>query len=185
MANQSGLSHNADEAAKQFRILVDEIPDELLLMGTPILTRLGASATSDFMVDAGVGAGRRPPGSPGPLRIVTGRLARSLTGAATQGARESINVITLDVHGLTIVKGSKVPYAGVHEYGMQKTVHVRAHQRTEAFGRNVGPFQVGAFSRRMNIPARPYLAPAAEKSAKWILEFVDKRLRTLVKRVLG
>jgi phage gpG-like protein len=58
--------------------------------------------------------------------------------------------------------GSILNYAAAHQLGVNKTVQVQAHTRriTSAFGRRLNAptdAQVGAFSRRMRLPARPFL----------------------------
>jgi phage gpG-like protein len=61
--------------------------------------------------------------------------------------------------------GTDVIYGSVHESGWSGTQHVKKHTRTVAFGRKVDAFSVGPFSRRMSIPARPFLKPALDKAA--------------------
>ena len=53
-------------------------------------------------------------------------------------------------------------YAEAHQTGVNKQVQVKAHTRTikQAFGKrlaNAVVANIGAFTRQMNIPARPYL----------------------------
>ena len=56
---------------------------------------------------------------------------------------------------LTIVNTAR--YATVHEFGYSGAVTVREHTRSVVFGKRVSPFTVGAYSRRVNIPARPWV----------------------------
>lgn len=67
--------------------------------------------------------------------------------------------------------GSNVKYAGVHEFGgtvRTGASRVRAHTRTNAFGKNVAPFKVPAHSRKAHskkYPKRAYLAPALDQAS--------------------
>lgn len=149
------------------------LPGALRRMGGRIFVRIGASATSQFMQDAGPSASPRSPSDSGPLRIVTGRLARSLTGAATQRVgRESIRRIEISGNRMTIAIGTRVPYAGVHEDGFDGPVKVPAHQRTitQAWGRPITPtvVQVKGHERRMKMPKRSYLGPAVRAQTPYI-----------------
>lgn len=127
--------------------------------------RIGGRAIGTYMKDA-KGHGRRSPMDAGPLRIVSGRLARSLatrgTTQDTGGQPEGIMEITVSGSTVTLTKGSKVPYAAIHEYG-------------GTAGR----------LRRARIPARPYLRPAltdelpaiTAKAKEELLEVVATSLR--------
>jgi hypothetical protein len=129
-------------------------------------------ATQSHMQRAPIGPRQSKSGD---LRIQTSRLARSLTGARYKGSDEGIFDVSGDLSEVRVEHGSRVPYARVHEEGFQGTVQVQSHQRTitSAFGRpleSATTFQVSAHSRRMNIPARPYLQPALKESAGEIAE---------------
>lgn len=137
------------------------------------------SAINDHMRNA-PGGGRRSPSDTGPLRRVTGRLARSLTGTQTGGVSESVDTFTWENLTGTITYGSKVPYAGVHEDGFTGTVKVPAHSRTMTmvFGRPIVPItvQVRSHNRNMNIPARPYLGPAQSDTNERVLEMLTEAI---------
>lgn len=111
---------------------------------------------SEFMRDAGLGAGRRSATDKGPLRIVSGRLARSLRGARTRGSSESVRKLDIRRRQATLQFGTRVPYGAVHEGGFSGTVTVRAHNR--------GGHSVRSHQRRMNIPKRAYLDPAGKRA---------------------
>ena len=151
------------EIAKLERF-IRALPGTLKAASSVVFTRLAARATSTFMRDAGPEAGPRSATDAGPLRIVRSRLARSLLGAAYRGLREGIRRVQLQGFRLSLVFGTSVPYAGVHEEGFAGSVVVPAHQRsiTQAFGRSITPTVVNVrpHSRRMNTPARPFLAPS-------------------------
>jgi len=60
-----------------------------------------------------------------------------------------------------IIAGTGTVYAAVHQFGINKTVNVKAHTRKikQAFGRPINPTTVNvkAHTMKMNIPARPFL----------------------------
>lgn len=147
-------------------------------------TRIARSATSRYMRDVGIaGVGtRRSPDDAGPLRRVTGRLSRSITGARDAGEAESIFELTIRGTGASIIGGSEVPYARVHEEGFNGSVTVPTHTRTitQAFGRPIAPttVTVGSFVRYQNISARPFLGPAVEDEKvnieKYLINLIDE-----------
>lgn len=151
--------------------------------------RIGARATSTFMRNAGKGAGPRSPGDTGPLRIVTGRLARSLSGARTgRAAPESIaSIEAISATAVRLIKGSAVPYAKAHEEGYRGPMRVPTHQRriSQAFGRPIAPVvvTVKAHTRQGTIPKRPYLAPALEKELPALQSLAADRLIELIEEV--
>lgn len=129
-------------------------------------TRIGARATTEYMQDAGFRAGfqsSRRREAEGPLRILQGRLARSLTGARTQtgdvqwsgiqGAQEGIASIAIREGGATLTYGSRVPYAVVHETGMTLQIPTTDRMRRffwakyyESLGASMTP-RLGGFRR--------------------------------------
>lgn len=139
---------------------------------------IAADATSKYMRE---GIGQE--GTPNPtdtLRIVSGRLARSLVNASESrtGTREGVSDISLNPARMEY--GSRVPYAAVHEYGFTGTVEVPAHTRTisQAFGRSIPQrdVSVSAHSRRMFMPARPYLTPSFEGLQDTLAEMLAERV---------
>jgi len=155
---------------------------------------LGATATDRYMgKDLGGASNERNPRSgPGTLRKQTGRLARSLTStrgriADTGGAGEGIAEISTNGAVITLTKGSRVPYAKLHEEGA--TQQVAAHERTitQAFGEQLDApktVQVSAHSR--TTPARPYLGPALDDTRDKATEIVSnaavKALQQIIQR---
>ena len=95
-----------------------------------------------------------------PLRD-TGRLMASVTSNAGV-ARETH---TATSHVLEI--GTNVKYANAHQFGFSGTVNVRAHSRKGK--------PVRAHSRRMNIPARPFLVLQAQDKTE-IIEAIREYL---------
>lgn len=116
-------------------------------------------STTQYMRDAkGEGRMRRPDDT-GPLRIVSGRLVRSLVGARTGSAGpESIYRVERAAAAVTITFGSRVPYANIHE--------------NSGFA---GP------GRSVFIPGRPYLGPALDDSTGEIINVFDQKLQELAK----
>lgn len=157
-------------------------------------SRIGAIATSRYMRDAGKAAGRGDvtlgPNNTDTLRIVTGRLARSLTGARTdRAAPESINRVQVSGTEVTLTKGTKVEYAEVHERGFRGAVDVRPHRRTmtEGFGPDsLYPMEVivGRHTRQMDIPARPFLGPAVEDFRPELQEELRQQTLDTIREVL-
>lgn len=172
--------------------------------GVAIFSHVAARATSKYMRNAGrsisasdvssgaTGFSIRPGGRSrsdnGPLRIVSGRLARSLTGAPTSGvgSREAIRNIVLRGGRLEISIGSRVPYAAVHEEGYSGMIRVPAHSRriTQAFGKPITPtmVEVRSHSKRTSIPERPYLQPALRTSDSFIRAEIDRQLINELRR---
>lgn len=104
---------------------------------------------------------RRSPTDAGPLRIVTGRLARSLTGARKDGGNpESIYRFQSSPGVYQLTFGSRVPYAAIHEYGGQAG---RGH--------------------KVRIPGRPYLGPALQEQTGAIVNLFDVKLQALAAEV--
>lgn len=104
---------------------------------------------------------------PGFIRQFFGRIGQSLAARANAKAKQVLKVWTGDLstshqfeaNADSLVFINTMRYAGVHEFGFTGTVTVPAHTRTMAFGKPTKPFTVGPYSRRMNIPARPFVKP--------------------------
>ena len=169
-----------------------EVVEDLLQQGA---SRIGQIAVSKYMRDAGAEAGRGDvtlgPNRTDTLRIVTGRLARSLTGARTdRGAPESINrVRQITGTAIRLIKGSRVEYAEVHEEGFRGSVDVRPHRRTmtQGFGPDsLYPLDVTVtrHARQMDIPARPYLSPAFEDWLSELRDTAPPALRKAIRQAL-
>lgn len=93
------------------------------------------------------------------LNHVSGKLGQSI-------AERPVTVEAGVVWGGAIQSGN-VKYGRIHEDGFVGDELVKAHTRSMVFGRLVAPFTVGAFTRRMNMPARPYMKPSlAENEPK-------------------
>jgi len=176
--------------ARLLRTIVNTVED-LLREGS---SRIGTIATSSYMRDAGKSAGRGDtalgPNQTDTLRIVTGRLARSLTGARTdRNAPDSISRVDVIDETVRLIKGTKVEYAEVHEKGFRGTVDVRPHRRTmeQGFGPDtLYPMEVvvGRHTRQMDIPARPFLGPAVEDYMQELRQQAPAEIRQAIREAL-
>jgi len=161
MSDLGDIAHglNAAQAA------LNEVGKEILRESVPII---GGLAVGRHMRDAKGEPRRRRREDSGPLRIVSGRLARSLTGArgrsaTSGGAPEGIQAIEQVGDGIVrLVYGSKVPYAAIHEYG-------------------------GVAGRRhaARIAARAYLNPALQEALPRLQEMAQETLRRFVVSALS
>lgn len=80
--------------------------------------------------------------------------------------------------GDAVEVGSNLAYAGVHQGGIDEEVVVSSHERrfTMVFGRPIsGVTNVMPHSRRMNLPARPFLGLSAGDRAT-ILDIIGDHL---------
>lgn len=166
-----------------FSIVVDDARVKKALERlSPVITRYMHVAMIEALVHVGEDAVRKMPSRPfnfstmkmgrrkegSMINIMTGRLSKSILNHETEEfGKEGIRKILIDGKQLDVkgsamqlegktggdvigVIGSKVPYAAIHE-----------------FGGNTG---------RAAMPARPYLAPAIERSERWIYANMKRRL---------
>lgn len=127
-----------------------------------------------FMRDARGEPARRSPLDGGPLRIVSGRLSRSLTGllkrgsktffgnqeAVSTGGAESVYRLVSRRGYVNVAFGSNTPYAAIHEFGGQA-------------GR-------GLF---VTIPGRPFLGPSMTEERTSIINRFDAAIEGLAREV--
>lgn len=83
------------------------------------------------------------------LNVRTGRLRRSITGRVAEENGQPVGLV-----------GTNVSYARVHELGFKGAAQVKAHNRTIK-GKTI---PVRAHSRKLDIPARPFLQPALNEN---------------------
>lgn len=147
---------------KGFDLFVRLLPGVLTQALADASRRVTGTAISQYMRDAGREPKRRRPDDNGPLRIVTGRLARSLTGARKAGnASEAIYEIDTDpTGGVRLTFGSRVPYARIHEFG-----------------------GFAGREQQTYIPGRPYLNPALQDEEQQIRLIFGERIDDLIKQV--
>lgn len=99
--------------------------------------------------------------------------------------RKSINVLQEDEN--TIVFGTHVPYAAVHNYGLRVRAiqNVRAHHR---LSKNGTRHQVQAHSRKMDtqFPKRQFMGESKQMMGgldNWLITQIEKRFKTDLKNV--
>ncbi len=158
------------------------------------LDLIGQKAVGDHMVMASKDATMlmRPAGDK--LTVRSGRQARSYLpqgGAFGKGGqREGIQEVRVCGNKIIGTKGSKVPYAAIHEYG--GTIRQIPTPKQRSFfwamayatgyssedGASDNKFAAMALSKNLtiNIKARPSLTPAAEESLLAIQELFKARL---------
>lgn len=97
------------------------------------------------------------------LQVRTGRLRRSITGRVEEENGSPVGLV-----------GTNVSYGRVHELGFKGSVKVKAHSRTIK-GKAI---PVRAHSRKLDIPARPFLVPALNENLPkyrgWIADGIRK-----------
>lgn len=100
------------------------------------------------------------------LQVRTGRLRRSITGRVEEESGSPVGLV-----------GTNVSYGRVHELGFKGAVNVKAYKRTVK-GK---AFPVRAHSRKLDIPARPFLQPALNENLPkyqgWIAKAVEEGSR--------
>lgn len=157
--------------------------------------RIAGTATQQYMQDGGFVTPPFPPRKSvsGPLRKLSGRLARSLTNAQTfsggvGGGRENISKLKVTKTGVKMVFGSNVPYARAHEEGVNENVQVDAHWRTidQAFGEPIPArsVRVKQHTRHMMIPARPYLGPSLDDNLQALDDKLSQDFQDMILEVI-
>lgn len=104
---------------------------------------------------------------------LSGQVLKVRTGALRRSIQESVGDEGPAVVGKVWSAGD-VKYAAIHEFGYHGQENVREHVRHVVFGREVDPFVVPAFTRSMNMPARPFMRTALADRKDAILEDVRK-----------
>lgn len=198
---KSGVRHT-DPVRPSLDRFREELPETLRLIGRRASARIGAVAAKEFMQDAPAGS-RRSPDDGGPIRIVSGRLVRSLVTRGRQedtgGQPEGIMEIAVEGGVMTLTKGSRVPYARANELGFEGTVQVPAHRRRspeddvvadytrsgKARYLSQGVVFIRAHQRKVRIPARSYLGPAQEASEPYVAGLAQRETRKLIGSLTG
>lgn len=143
--------------------------------------RIGARAVGTYMKE-GFGQ-QRARVHRGPLRRQSGRLARSLTTrgriANTGGASEGINRISAAQGRARLVKGSKVPYARIHERGgmVKITRRMRGFFWFKYDQTNDPKWKAMALTQQSHIiiPKRAYLEPALQDEISNVAKFLANK----------
>jgi hypothetical protein len=76
-------------------------------------------------------------------------------------------------------------YAAAVEFGKHGPEQVRAHTRSEAFGRPTQPFTVRAHTRQANQPSRPYARPGLEAATPRVQALHVKAVTDTVRDMQG
>ncbi len=89
--------------------------------------------------------------------------------------RQSVHSVA---SGNKVEVGTNKIYAGIHQFGFSGSVTVGKHTRTidRAFGKALKQpvtFEVDAFERLVNMPARPYLGLSAEDETELLAQAED------------
>jgi len=180
-AEQIEINIDYSEMMQLFNRFEKELPNVLRSAMLESFRIVGNTAVSDFMKKASLigdtpeqkRQGKLTKRSPGdPLNIRTEKLMRSLIGAhsfagGSSGVEEGIREIKISNKQVKGFFGSEVPYAAIHEYG--GTIH-----RTNLFGRGI--------SATINMPARPYLNPALDKSEPDIQSTFNDKIQSFAAR---
>jgi len=185
------------EALKTFQNFEKERTEVFKVAVVQSMRLVGLSATSDFMQNTF----NQDDGSFGPradnskLRIMTSRLARSLTGGFdfsgenVRGVREGIRRIRKGKKQVRGEFGSKVPYAATHEFGDERPVTNRQrayflyrHGETNA---DFSKWLAMAYpkSGKLKYPARPFLNPALETNREEIRDLFIRRVNELTRKL--
>lgn len=154
------VERGLNEFAKRFLVKAD--------------VRIGAAAV-----------GRMAPGPSGPpkrdrLTIRSGRLARSLTGnrgAQGQSGEGYSRVETVSSTLVKLIKGTKVPYAAVHEHGF--------YGSRLAHTRRVRGRTVAVRSYTLRIAQRAYLHPAVQQELPALQKMAEADLKTFLVNALS
>lgn len=104
------------------------------------------------------------PRGPRKLGTPTGTLRRSVHAGKVTGIGKSMQLAV----------GTAMPYAAVHEFGINKTVKVRSHSRSGG--------TVRSHSRHMRLPERPHARPAAKKAGPIVLRIFQKAVAAAAKK---
>lgn len=171
------IVHNLDAVGRDLQAFGKRVEGGMRQIGVRADALITARATSVYMRDAGAQAGPRRPGDSGPLRIVSTRLLRGVTGRGREGRIK----VTINRARMRLVKTVTVPYAGIHERGGTITIPVTSKMRrffwAMYFQTSDAKWKAMALSPKhqftVTIQARPYLAPAMEDSLPAIATFAE------------
>lgn len=98
------------------------------------------------------------------------------TGGKTLTDDGFLKQITHNASATSVVVGSNLTYAAIHQFGFDGSISVPAHKRTitQAFGLKLKASKqvsVRAFDRNLNLPARPFLGLSVEDEADILEDF--------------
>jgi hypothetical protein len=80
---------------------------------------------------------------------------------------------------------SNLSYAAYQEFGFQGVEQVKAHERSECFGRQTRPFMVPAHSRQVDYAGKPYARPALAAVTPRIVEIHQQAVQHAVTDIVN
>lgn len=186
----STVRHNTDELTRKMRRFERALEDELARMAGPIFSRVAARSVGSYMRDAKGESELRSRSDDGPLRIVKGRLARSLTGASTAGVgSEAVRRIELRGATLRLRQGSRTPYAAAQEFGarIRVTPAMRSYFWARFYETDDERYKAMALSPKsvFEIEPRPFLGPALDDERGWIQQYAEGRVTAMMRKVFS
>ena len=100
------------------------------------------------------------------LGVITGNLSSSIA----VGRTEKIT------GGYEVKIGTNVVYAAIHEFGFKGPIDIKSFIR--------GTSRVSAHTRKMNMPARPFMRPGLEdkENQRFVLDRLQKRIEEAVNK---
>jgi len=164
------------------------MPEEMRIGILNSLAQVGRIATSKYMkrrtiIDKKTGAVGARSGSK--LNIMTGRLARSIS--QSEGVSDEMVKKVFNTGGQFVgILGSTVPYARIHEKGGHMSTIITPKMRkffwAKFYDTGEGMWKGMALSKGIerNVPARPYLEPAAEDSKDWIINHLKMQMEKVI-----
>lgn len=89
-----------------------------------------------------------------------------------QDTGQLVSSIHVAAHGNSVEVGTNKAYAAAHQFGVDKNVTVPSHQRTSIRGKT---YRVKSFSRKMKLPARPFLV-VQDSDVDDMIDALDKHI---------
>lgn len=176
---QVNIKSNIDQVLKLYKGVEKAIPKALNDGVVTLYDYIGQQATGKHMKVHTLNSSQQKTGirtagrnSTNTLRVVTGRLARSILrvynfNQGGDGSNESyFKAMKTGDYGFKILIGSQVPYALIHEKG--GTIN-----HNNLFGRGI--------SASIKIPKRPYMEPASKDGEKKASPIFDQALQLAAK----
>lgn len=156
---------SAEEKAKLLDNLQGILTEWARLVLKKSRSLIGRRATGHYMRDARGEPRRRSPSDRGPLRIVSGRLARSLRDARTREAVSEVHDVADGI--VELVYGTRTPYAATHEKGFTGMVRRR-----------------GSALYLLQIRRRAFLEPAVKDMLPLLQKIARAELEGVVRKAL-
>lgn len=89
-----------------------------------------------------------------------------------QDSGQLVSSIHVSAHGASVEIGTNKAYGAAHQFGVDKSVTVPAHERMSSTGKS---YRVKSFSRKMKLPARPFLV-VQESDIDEMVDALDKHI---------